>query len=350
MARPARSIAVACALVLLAFEGVSRTVVGDLSYRGGPLPLHELAATLAAWPVPPAAVFLGASHTQCGVVPVAMERELGLPRGAVVSGGRNNGGIRESAFVYGAARDVLRRARLVAIDVGDRDFNINLAVEEMKGPAPWRRRAGLSERLAAPADLETRWDWVLGWAWATWDLRTTWRDLVGIGVSGVGRRLGAPRPVLFEADGRAVVPEERVTMTAARLAGDAEKAAARHMQRYQLDEEALDVLAGLVEQIEADGPRVQLVEYPVSPAYASVIAARYGREDRLWRDALAARLPRSPLVGLADLAADFGPDDFRDADHLSRRGAERFSARLAARFRPVILSEPAAPAARKISR
>jgi hypothetical protein len=328
-----RAAIVAFGLVLLGFEGVSRAVIADLSYRGGPLPLYELAQALAHWPVRPTAVFLGASHTQCAVVPSTMETELGLARGAVVSGGRNNGGLRESAFVYGKAREGLRGSRFVVIDVGDRDFNMNLAVWEMKGPDPWRRRAGLVDRLAAPGDIETKWDWTLGWAWKTWDLRASWRDVVGIGWTEAAQRLGlASAPTLFEEDGRAHVPEERAEMTAQRLAADAEKACARHFQRYELDEEALAVLAGLVERIRNDGPKVLLIEYPVSPAYRDVVARRYSREDRLWREALAARLPEIRLLALDDLAEDFAPRDFRDSDHLSRSGAERFSKRFATRL------------------
>ncbi len=336
-----RAAIVAFGLVLLGFEGLSRTVIADLSYRGGPLPLYELAQALARWPVRPTAVFLGASHTQCAVVPAALETELGLARGAVVSSGRNNGGIRESAFVYSNARVRLRGSRCVVIDVGDRDFNVNLAVSEMNGPDPWRRRASVADRLAAPGDVETKWDWTLGWAWKTWDLRATWRDVVGIVWTEAAQRLGlAGAPALFEEDGRAYVPEERAEMTAQRLAADAEKACARHFQRYELDEEALAELARLVERVRNDGPTVLLVEYPVSPAYRDVVARRYAREDRLWREALAARLPEVPLLMLDDLAEDFAPRDFRDADHLSRRGAERFSKRLATRLSAWLRTRP----------
>jgi hypothetical protein len=323
---------IAFVLVLVGIEALSRTAIGGLAYRGGPLALVQLADALEALPVSPSVVFLGASHTQCAIVPAAVERPLGLVRGSVVSGGRNNGGIRESLFVYETARRSLRRARLVVIDVGDRDFNVNLAVEEMKGPAPWRRHAGLADRLSAPADAETRWDWTLGWAWATWDQRATWRDVVGLAGRAIGRGFGASPPSLFEADGRAVVAEERTRMSNERLAADAEKAAARHMQRYRLDDEAIEVLARFVALIQADGPRVLLAEYPVSPAYRDVVASRYAREDRLWREAVAARLPQLPVVSLQELVDDFGPTDFRDADHLSRRGADRFSVRLAERF------------------
>jgi len=322
---------VLCTLVL---EVASRTIAADLSYRGGPLALDELGQALEAWPRPPVAVFLGASHTQCAIVPAAMAPVLDVAQEVLVNAGRNNGGPRESLSLYRRARAALKPARVLVVEVSDRDFNRNLAAAE-RAPAAWRRRAALLDRLAVPVDFETRTDLLLGWALASWDLRGTWRELVALGWRAGLRHFGVgARPVLFEADGRALVPEERVPMTKALLAYDAERAARRHLQQFELDEEAFASLDTLVSTIQNSGPFVVFVEYPVSAAYRHIVQERYKAEDELWRRELARRFPEKPLW---TFETPLAPESFRDSDHLSRQGAVEFSRRLAERLRSVVV-------------
>ena len=141
---------------------------------------------------------------------------------------------------------------------------------------------------------------------------------------------------MFEADGRAAVVRDPAAITAEWLAATARTAASRHLQVYELDREALDALGELVRDVRADGARVVFVEYPVSVVYLETVAREHAVADRVWREELDARFPDVPRLRFEAAAAGLGVEDFRDADHLSRRGARAFASYLAERVRPLL--------------
>jgi hypothetical protein len=334
--RLARSELLFFAVFMLLLEIVTRSAVAPLASRTSPSALEELHEGLAAWPRPPVAAFLGSSHAQLAVAAHRVGDRLGLPRGAILNVGTSAGGPREQLQVYRANRALLGRARVVFLEVGARDFNRHRAIRETHGPDAWRRTAGLAERVGYPVDVRTKADWVAGWLLATWDLRATWRSLIQAAWLKARAAAGARHVEVFDADGRAAVVRDPAAITAEWLAATARSAASRHLQVYELDREALDALGELVRDVRADGARVLFVEYPVSDAYLETVAREHAAADRVWRQELGARFPDVPRLRFEAGAARLGVEDFRDADHLSRRGARAFAPYLAERVRPLL--------------
>jgi hypothetical protein len=334
--RAARSEAFYFAIFMLLLEGVTRTAVAHLTFHSGLCALDELHAGLVEWPRAPVAVFLGSSHAQFAVAARVIDDELGLPRGSTINAGRPAGGPQDQLRVYRSDRRLLGRARVVFLEVGARDFNRHRAVCENHGPDAWRRTAGLVERLRYPVEARTKADWVAGWFVATWDFRATWRALLEVAWSHARAAAGFPRrPEVFDEDGRAVVVSERGARREP-LSVSARANSRRHMQVYALEPEAFDALAELVRLVRADGAQPVFVEYPVSAAYRQIVESEHAAAERAWRAEFARRFPDVPRLQFQAEALGFASDDFRDADHLSRRGARSLAAVLARQLRALL--------------
>ena len=341
-AAPWTALAVAV-LVLLVIEVITRASIVDRATAPTPNERDALLGALGAMKVEPVAVFLGSSHTQADIAARRIEEALGAPRGSVLNAGLSNAGPRDMLRIYEQNRALLGKARVVYIDVGPPYLNSN-SLNRRRVPAPaWRRRATLEDRLAFPADLETRVDLLVGWAWRTWDQRTTWRNelrRVGLRALGRGRSRSAER--LYDELGRPGMGPERVRMTPEIMAREIADTAERHMFRYRPDEESLRSLEALLTAVGKAGGRPVLIELPVPSGYRARLEQEHLAAVQRWQRARARRLAGLEVVTFPAVEAELEAEDFRDADHLSARGASRLAPVLAADLAKRLGAEQAA--------
>jgi hypothetical protein len=107
---------------------------------------------------------------------------------------------------------------------------------------------------------------------------------------------------------------------------------AGNLQRFQLSQRYLDVLAETVELARREGVQPALVLLPEGPAY------RNWYPPGLWEqiDAALRRLAQRYRVPLFDLRATVGETDFIDSHHLYPEGAKTFTRLLARRIEPLL--------------
>jgi hypothetical protein len=326
-----RSPALYCLLYLLVLELISRTVVADRAFGPTDVQMQALSTALAAWKTPPRVVFLGPSHVQGGVASVPIEQQLGWPVGTIINAGLSSARPRDVLRVYRMHRRLFRSAKLVYVAIDLASFNRN-AVSARWMPMPvWRRHATLSDRLRFPGPLATRADLLFGWAFTTWDQRTTWRsELAGLVLKGLGRPRGARGVHLYDALGRPAMPLSHNTMTAEWLAKDVEEVTYRRLYNYRLDDEGFGSLSTLVHLIREDGAEPIFITMPVPKVLSALIHSEHASVYEEWSREVRRRYPDIERVTFD--TTDFAADDFRDADHLSTKGAVRLAGPLAARI------------------
>jgi len=324
--------ALVCLLVLLGLEVVSRTVVADRAAGPTANQIAALDVALRERKDPPSVLFLGGSHTQAGVAATRIEELLAWPRGSILNASLSNASPRDVLNLYRRDRDLFRKAKTAYVAVDVTYFNRN-ALNRTSTPSPaWRRRATLADRLSFPGPLETRVDVVVGWFWDLWDQRTTWRqELIGLALRLRGTPRGARGSRLFDALGRPAMGRPRAPLTDDALAREIDDAVERRMYNYDFDAESFESLDELVRLLRADGLRVVLIEMPVPTRFRSLLAERHAEAVVRWTDEMRRRYPDLELVRFP--ADGYETTDFRDADHLSEKGAVRLADALAASLR-----------------
>jgi hypothetical protein len=340
--------AITCVLCLLGLEVVSRTwMVGRVSSAtAGEVAALDTALDLL--PAPPTVIFLGASHTLSGVASRRIEELLGWPRGSVLNAGIPNGRPRDFLGIYRRHRAVLGKARAAFIAVDVTYFNrngINLAGK----PTPaWRRRATLADRLDFPASPETRVDLVAGWVSNVWDQRTTWREeLIDLALRLRGTPRGARGRHLFDELGRPDLARLRAPLTPEALEREVDAAVDRRMLNWALDDESFASLDELLRLLREDGVEPVFMGVPLPLRYAPLQRERYPEAVRRWSEEMQRRYGRIETIRFA--TDGYGPEDFRDSDHLSERGALRFADVLAATLRERRYEESGSTRARRRS-
>ena len=325
----ARSPVLYCLLFLLILELISRTLVADLAYGPTDTQMQALSTALAAWKTPPRVVFLGPSHVQGGVASVPIEQQLGWPAGTIINAGLSSARPRDTLRVYRTHRSLFHSAKLVYVAVDLASFNRNVVSAKWMPMPVWRRNATLPDRLRFPAPVATKADLIVGWAFTTWDQRTTWRsELVGWVLKGLGRPRGARGVHLYDALGRPAMPRTHYTMTAEWLAKDVEEVAYRRLYNFRLDDEGFASLSTLVHLIREDGGEPVFITMPIPKVFTALIDSEHGSVNEEWSREVRRRYPDIEWVTFD--TTDFTTDDFRDADHLSTKGAVRLAGPLAA--------------------
>ena len=324
--------ALVCLLFLLGLEVVSRTVVADRAAGPTANQIAALDVALRQRKEPPSVLFLGGSHTQAGVAATRIEELLGWPRGSILNASLSNASPRDVLGLYRRHRDLFRTAKTAYVAVDVTYFNRN-ALNRTSTPSPaWRRRASLADRLSFPGSLETRVDVVAGWFWNLWDQRTTWRqELIGLALRLRGTPRGARGSRLFDALGRPAMGRPRAPLTDDALAREIDDAVERRMYNYDFDAEGFESLDELVRLLRADGVHVVLIEMPVPTRFRSLVAEHHADAVARWTDEIRRRYPDLELVRFP--AEGYETADFRDADHLSEKGAVRLADALAASLR-----------------
>jgi hypothetical protein len=304
---------------LVVLEVLSRRVVARYTVRGGIAQLDGLTAVIRGLERRPVVLFLGTSHVRSGIVPAVIERRLGLPRGAVLSAGLGGASPYELRRLYETNERTLGAARLALVEVAPMYFSRVRAVASRLG-------LDLHTRLHFPARPLARADWLLGWALAAWDTRRAWRDLATSAgqraLRGVGLG-GAP----FDADGYPTGPSFR-SPRGDHMA-EAERVLRAQFEPYSFDHDVLRDFVTLLGRMEANGTRVVLVEYPAAPVFEVLLQRRYPQAMRDEEAALAGPLSPYPVLRVSSSQEKELEDEFQDSHHLSRAGAERFSAMLA---------------------
>ena len=324
--------AISCVLCLIGLEVVSRTSIVEQVSSATAGEVAALDTALDHVTVPPTVIFLGASHTLSGVASRRIEELLGWPNGSVLNAGIPNGRPRDFLGIYGRHRALLGKARAAFIAVDVTYFNrngINLAGK----PTPaWRRRATLGDRLAFPATPDTRIDLLAGWVSNVWDQRTTWREeLIGLTLRLRGTPRGARGRHLFDALGRPDLARLRAPLTPEALEREVDATIDRRMLNWAIDDEAFATLDELLRLLREDGVEPVFMGVPLPLRYAPMQRERYPDAIQSWSDEMQRRYGAVETVRFA--TDGYGPEDFRDSDHLSERGALRFADVLAATLR-----------------
>ena len=321
-----------CLLCLLALEVVSRAVITERAAGPTANQIAALDTALRRRTDPPSVLFLGGSHTQAGVAATRIEDLLGWPRGAILNASLSNARPRDVLRLYRTHRPLFRQAKVAYVSVDVTNFNRNaLARTTMPSPA-WRRRASLADRLGFPGSFDTRVDVVAGWFLNLWDQRTTWRqELIGLALRLRGTPRGARGTRLFDVLGRPAMGRPRATLTTEALTREIDEAVDRRMYSYDFDEESFESLDDLVRLLREDGMEVILIDMPIPAHFRALLDARYAGDQAKWAAEMKRRYGALELLHFS--ADGYGTEDFRDADHLSERGAVRFADTLAATLR-----------------
>jgi len=321
-----------CLLCLLGLDVVSRTVVADRAAGPTANQIAALDTAIRQRTDPPVVLFLGSSHTQAGIAASRIEELLGWPHGAVLNASLSNARPRDVLRLYRTHRVLFRKAKAAYVSVDVTTFNRNaLARTSMPSPA-WRRSASLADRVGFPGSLETRVDVVAGWFWNLWDQRTTWRqELIGLGLRLRGTPRGARGSRLFDALGRPAMGRPRATLTTEALTREIDETVDRRMYNYDFDVESFESLDELLKLLREDGIAVTLIDMPIPARFRALLDEHYARDRAAW----AAEMKRRyGAVELLQFSGDgYATEDFRDADHLSERGAVKFADTLAATLR-----------------
>lgn len=321
-----------CLLCLLALEVVSRGVIADRAAGPTANQIAALDTALRQRTDPPKVLFLGGSHTQAGIAATRIEELLGWPHGAILNASLSNARARDVLRLYRTHRPLFRRAKVAYVSVDVTNFNRNaLARTSMPSPA-WRRRASLGDRLRFPGSFETRADVVAGWFSNLWDQRTTWRqELIGLALRLRGTPRGARGSRLFDALGRPAMGRPRATLTTEALTREIDEAVDRRMYNYDFDDESFASLDELLRLLREDGIEVILIDMPIPARFSTLLDERYARAQTAWAAEMKRRYGALELLRFS--GDGYATEDFRDADHLSERGAVRFADTLAATLR-----------------
>ena len=123
----------------------------------------------------------------------------------------------------------------------------------------------------------------------------------------------------------------RAPLTDDALTREIDDAVDRRMYNYDFDAESLESLDELVRLLRADGVQVVLIEMPVPTHFRSLLAERHADAVARWTDEIRRRYPDLEMVRFP--AEGYTTADFRDADHLSEKGALRLADALAPSLR-----------------
>lgn len=315
---------VVCILLL---EIISRVFIVNYAFLSAYDEIDRLNYAFSRRTIAPEAVYLGSSKTQADVAAITIATILGLPRQAVVNASVAAAGPREMLHVYTANAELFRSARVVYINVDLWMFNKYFQMHERKGPAAWRRSAGLMERIEFSSDVTTKADWLIGWAIATWDQRATWRSLLHSWLRNPWTHSVAPvydcfgRPVQGYLMGDRPHPEDALEEEAMYIVDS-------QMQSYVFNPDIMLVMEELVRLIRANGAEPVLLKIPAAPQYMEYRKANYASIDFVW-DELAVRLPEVDLLDLPAESAELEYHDWWDAYHLTRIGAMKMAIPLA---------------------
>ncbi|PYQ48684.1 MAG: hypothetical protein DMF78_20630 [Acidobacteria bacterium] len=306
-------------VTLMVLEAVSRTMIAPLTVRGGFEQFSALVEEIRDAGHSPVILFLGTSHVQCAILPAVIERRLGLERGAVLNAGLGASAPYEQMRLYAAVEESLGSARLAVLETSPLYFNRGLANDA-------RLRLDLDTRLHYPAEVSKRADWLAGWAFSIWDRRRTWRAVATRAVRSALGHAGLEWPV-FDSDGYPGIPG--APSARGQIAVDADRASLTLFERYSFDDEAVQEFAALLARIRGHGTRVVLLEYPLFPELERFLETRYPDVKKREAAVLAGPLSSYPVLSVGHARAAELMADFRDAHHLTRTGAARFSAMLA---------------------
>ncbi|MBS3937150.1 MAG: hypothetical protein KGZ50_01075 [Peptococcaceae bacterium] len=305
-------------LVILLVEGVTRVYIVDRAFLSPYGELARISDNLERHRGLPKVAFFGSSQTQAAIATREMTEHLGIEPYLLVNASAAAGGPREMFYLFKSNRELFREIKVVYLNVDTWMFNRHTFMAEQQGSTAWRRNATWRDRLTFPTKSTTRADWILGWVYATWDQRDTWRfalrdwfrnpwtynptivyDCFGRPVAGF---LTADRPLTHE-----ILVEE------AKILVDSQ------MQHFEMNLGAYDDLAQLVAVIRAQGAEPVFLRVPTSPEYLAAKAAAKIDEDGIWlrfyeRFADVAMLDLSGII-LSDLQYWWDPY------HMSRTGA-----------------------------
>ena len=321
-----------CLLCLLGLEVISRAVVADRAAGPTANQIAALDTALRQRTDPPKVLFLGGSHTQAGIAATRIAELLGWPRGAVLNASLSNARPRDVLRLYRSHRPLFRQAKEAYVSVDVTNFNRN-ALPRTSMPSPaWRRRASLADRLRFPGAFETRVDVIAGWFSNLWDQRTTWRqELIGLALRLRGTPRGARGSRLFDALGRPAMGSPRAMLTTEALTREVDEAVDRRMYNYDFDGESFESLDELLRLLREDGIEVVLIDMPIPAHFSALLDERYAQAQAAWAAEMQRRYGDLELLHFS--ADGYATEDFRDADHLSERGAIKFADTLAATLR-----------------
>ncbi|MBT9151842.1 MAG: hypothetical protein DDT35_00052 [Firmicutes bacterium] len=305
-------------LVILLVEGVTRVYIVDRAFLSPYGELARINDNLLRHRGLPEVVFFGSSQTQAAIATREMTEHLGIEPHLLVNASAAAGGPREMFYLFKSNRELFRETRVVYINVDTWMFNRHTFMAEQHGTTAWRRSATWHDRLTFPANWNTRADWVLGWLYATWDQRDTWR----FALRDWFRNPWTYDPeIIYDCFGRPVagfLTDDR-HITHEMLVEEAKALVASQMQQFEMNLDAYDELARLVAVIRAQGAEPVFLRVPTSPEYLTAKAAAKIDENDIWlrfyeRFADVAMLDLSGIV-LSDLQYWWDPY------HMSRTGA-----------------------------
>src|SRR6185369_2822597 len=150
---------------------------------------------------------------------------------------------------------------------------------------------------------------------------------------------GARGRTLFDALGRPNEERSPPVLTPEALGFEIETAIDRRMFNYAIDDEAFESLDELLRLLRDDGVEPLFMAAPLPSTYMPTLTERYPAALSAWSAEMERRYPGIEVLHFS--VDGYGAEDFRDADHLSERGAIRLADALAAAVRRRLPSRPA---------
>jgi hypothetical protein len=264
---------------------------------------------------PPTVLVMGSSRARDAIVPAVLERELGLPRGAVMNLGITGGTPFDGLTLYRRNRDRLRHAQLLVFAIEDWHLN-----ESFPPGVLDRRFATLDERIGV-FDRDATLSLVVGWLWRTYDAQEPLREL-GASVTRDGSRT-----LRVTDDGR--IGWRRQELEEGPTSVDVQTSVAQFYTPFRLGRGRLRQLEQLLALARQDGLQALVVRLPWRDAYVDAVRARYA--DQLDATAALTRDVAGARVVLFERASALGIPEhwFYDYGHLTLLGARRLTGRLA---------------------
>ena len=309
-------------LILLLLEAVTRLFIVERAFLSPYGELSRINDNLARHEGLPKVAFFGSSQTQAAIAPREMTDRMGLAPYLFVNASAAAGGPREMLYLFSHNSSLFREVEIVYINVDLWMLNRHTFMAEQYGGAAWRRSATLRDRLTFPTESATRADWLLGWLFATWDQRDTWRSALLDWV----RTPWTYNPyIVYDCFGRPVagfLTADR-PLTREMLADEANEFVASQMQEFTINRAAFDDLALLVEAVRVANAEPVFLRVPASPEYNTALYNSGIDQASIWRE-FNSRFPEVSLLDLSNFALE-ELEYWWDPYHMSSHGALEFA-------------------------
>jgi len=305
-------------LAVLLLEGMTRVYMVERAFLSPYGELRRINDNLNRHEGLPKVAFFGSSQTQAAIAPREMTERLGVEPYLIVNASAAAGGPREMLYLFSQNSDLFSAVEIVYINVDLWMFNRHTFMAEQYGGAAWRRNATLRDRLTFPAAAETRADWLLGWIFATWDQRDTWRSAL---LDWVRNPWTYNPGIVYDCFGRPVagfLTADR-HLTREMLSREAKELVASQMQEFTLNRAAYDDLARLVQAVKAAQAEPVFIRVPASLEYNEALQSVGIDGESVWQE-FAERFAAVEILDLSGLVLE-ELEYWWDPYHMSSHGA-----------------------------